>query len=95
MNNRAKLAWTDKVQHRFKERICEITRRNREHNVQTVIDELNLSIRGWLQYYKLSSTYKEVLARQAVKWELWGDLEILQEAWSACARTFHGVEVAE
>ena len=62
LNNRAKLAWTEKAHHRFKERIREITRRNRGHNVQTVIDELNLYIRGWLNYYKLSSTYKEVLA---------------------------------
>ena len=62
LNNRGKLAWTDKAHHRFKERIREITRRNRGHKVQTVIDELNLYIRGWLNYYKLSSTYKEVLA---------------------------------
>ena len=62
LNKRAKLAWTDKAQHRFKERIREITSRNRGHKVQTVIDELNLYIRGWLNYYKLSSTYKEVLA---------------------------------
>ena len=60
MNQRAKLAWTDKAHHRFKERIREITSRNRGHNVQTVIDELNLYIRGWLNYYKLSSTYHEV-----------------------------------
>jgi RNA-directed DNA polymerase len=62
LNNRAKLAWTDKAQHRFKERVREITSRNRGHKVQTVIDELNLYIRGWLSYYKLSSTYKEALA---------------------------------
>ena len=62
LNQRAKLAWTDKAQHRFKERVREITSRNRGHKVQTVIDELNLYIRGWLNYYKLSSTYKEVLA---------------------------------
>jgi len=62
LNNRAKLAWTDKAHHRFKERVREITSRNRGHKVQTVIDELNLYIRGWLNYYKLSSTYKEVLA---------------------------------
>ena len=42
-----------------------ITSRNRGHNVQTVIDELNLYIRGWLNDYKLSSTYKEVLVLQA------------------------------
>ncbi len=62
LNHRAKLAWTAKAHHRFKERIREITSRNRGHKVQTVIDELNLYTRGWLNYYKLSSTYKEVLA---------------------------------
>jgi RNA-directed DNA polymerase len=62
LNHRAKLAWTDKAHHRFKERVREITSRNRGHKVQTVIDELNLYVRGWLNYYKLSSTYKEVLA---------------------------------
>jgi hypothetical protein len=29
--------------------------------VEVVIDELKLYIRGWLNYYKPSSTYKEVL----------------------------------
>ena len=62
LNNQAKLAWTDKAHHRFKERIKEITSRNRGHNVQTVIDELNLFVRGWLNYYKLSSSYREVRA---------------------------------
>jgi RNA-directed DNA polymerase len=62
IDNKGTLAWTEKAQHRFKERIREITSRNRGHNVQTVIDELNLYIRGWLNYYKLSSTYKAVLA---------------------------------
>ena len=51
LNQRAKLAWTDKAHHRFKERIREITSRNRGHKVQTVIDELNLYTRGWLNYY--------------------------------------------
>jgi RNA-directed DNA polymerase len=60
LNNRAKLAWTDKAHHRFKKRIKEITSRNRGHNVQTVINELNLFVRGWLNYYKLSSTYSVV-----------------------------------
>lgn len=60
LNNRAKLAWTEKARIRFKERVREITSRNRGHRVQTVIDELNLYTRGWLNYYKLSSTYSEV-----------------------------------
>ena len=62
LNNRAKPAWTAKAQHRFKKRVREITSRNRGHKVETVIDELKLYIRGWLNYYKLSSTCKEVLA---------------------------------
>lgn len=62
LNNRAKLAWTDKAHHRFKERVREITSRNRGHKVQVVIGELDQYIRGWLNYYKLSSTYKEVRA---------------------------------
>ncbi len=66
LNNRAKLAWTDKAQHRFKERIKEITSRNRGHKVQTVIDELNLYVRGWLNYYKLSSTYSA--AKDLAEW---------------------------
>jgi len=60
LNNRAKLAWTEKAKRRFKERVREITSRNRGHRVRDVIDELNLYVRGWLNYYKLSSTYSEV-----------------------------------
>jgi len=66
LNNRAKLAWTEKAHHRFKERIKEITSRNRGHNVHTVIDELNLYVRGWLNYFKLSSTFGEV--RELAGW---------------------------
>jgi len=62
LNNRAKLAWTEKAHHCFKQQIKEITSRNRGHKVQTVIHELNLYVRGWLNYYKLSSTYGEVKA---------------------------------
>ncbi len=66
LNHRAKLAWTEKARHRFKERVREITRRNRGHKVQTVIDELNLYVRGWLNYFKLSSTFGEV--RELAGW---------------------------
>lgn len=61
LNNRAKLAWTEKAQRRFKERVKEITSRNRGHNVQVVISELDRYVRGWLNYYKLSATYSAVL----------------------------------
>ncbi len=56
-----KLMWTDKALLRFKQRVREITRRNRGHRVQYVINELRLYIRGWLNYYKLSCTYTKVL----------------------------------
>ncbi len=61
IGSKGKLVWTEKVQHRFKERVREITSRNRGHNIQTVIGELDDYIRGWLNYFKLSSTYTEVL----------------------------------
>jgi len=62
LNRRGKLAWTSKAHRRFKERIREITRRNRGHKVEAVIDELKLYVRGWLNYYRLSSTYSEAKA---------------------------------
>ena len=60
LNNRAKLAWTEKARIRFKEQVRQITSRNRGHKVKDVIDELNLYVRGWLNYYKLSNTFSEV-----------------------------------
>jgi RNA-directed DNA polymerase len=66
LNSRAKLAWTAKAQRRFKERVREITRRNRGHKVDVVIDELNQYVRGWLNYFKLSSTYSE--AKDLAEW---------------------------
>ena len=61
IDNKGTLAWTEIAQHRFKERVREITSRNRGHKVQVVIGELDDYIRGWLIYYKLSSTYSAVL----------------------------------
>jgi RNA-directed DNA polymerase len=61
IDRRGKLVWSGKALHRFKERVREITRRNRGHRVQDVIDELRGYILGWLNYYKLSATYTVVL----------------------------------
>lgn len=58
---RGKAVWTAKVQARFKQRGREITRRNRGHRVQDVIDELRLYVNGWLNYFGISHTYKVVL----------------------------------
>lgn len=56
-----RLKWSVKALQRFKQRVRQITRRNRGHRVQDVIDELRLYVRGWLNYYKLSCTYTKVL----------------------------------
>ena len=40
---------------KFKERIREITRRNRSRRLGATIDELNAYIRGWGNYYKLAA----------------------------------------
>jgi RNA-directed DNA polymerase len=58
---RGKVQWTQKVLRRFKQRVKEITRRNRGHRVQDVIDELRRYVTGWMNYFGISHTYKVVL----------------------------------
>jgi len=56
-----KLIWTAKAMARFKYRVREITRRNRGHRVQDVIDELHRYVTGWLNYFGISHTYTGLL----------------------------------
>ena len=58
---RGKATWTAKAHARFKRRVREITRRNRGHRVQDVIDELRLYVTGWLNYFGISHTYTALL----------------------------------
>jgi RNA-directed DNA polymerase len=58
---RGRVVWTDKAYLRFKQRVREITRRNRGHRVQQVIDELRLYVTGWFNYFGISHSYKAVL----------------------------------
>jgi RNA-directed DNA polymerase len=58
---RGKAVWTDKARARFKQRVREITRRNRGHRVQDVIEDLRRYVVGWLNYFKLSHTYTAVV----------------------------------
>jgi RNA-directed DNA polymerase len=60
-----KVVWTAKAYARFKRRVKEITRRNRGHNVQDVIDELRRYVTGWLNYFGISHTYTGVLELDA------------------------------
>ncbi len=59
---RGKVKWSAKASLRFKQRVREITKRNRGQNVQSVIDELRLYATGWMNYFGISHTYAEVLA---------------------------------
>lgn len=58
---RGKVKWTAKALARFKERVREITARNRGHRVADVIDELRLYVNGWLNYFGISHSYKVVV----------------------------------
>ena len=58
---RGKVVWTAKAHARFKQRVREITRRNRGQAVKTVIDELRRYVTGWLNYYAISYTYTQVV----------------------------------
>ena len=62
IGTRGRVVWTAKAHARFKQRVREITRRNRRHRVQDVIDELRLYVNGWLNYFGISHTYTGVLA---------------------------------
>jgi len=59
---RGRVEWTVKAHARFKQRVKEITRRNRGHGVPDVIDELHRYVTGWIHYFGISHTYRSLLA---------------------------------
>jgi RNA-directed DNA polymerase len=61
IGTRGKAVWSAKAHARFKQRVREITRRNRGHRVQDVIDELRRYVTGWLHYFGISDTYTALL----------------------------------
>jgi len=65
IGSRGKVVWTVKSLQRFKERVREITRRNRGQSVNVVIDELMKYARGWMSYFGISHTYNEVMLLDA------------------------------
>jgi len=58
---RGKLRWTDKAAGRFKQRIREITARSNGKSMRQRIPELQLYVRGWLNYYGYSHSYSQLL----------------------------------
>jgi hypothetical protein len=51
----ADIAIANQTVSRFKDKVRKITKRNRGVSLQTVIEELNLLLRGWFHYYKWTS----------------------------------------
>ena len=58
---RGKVKWSAKALDRFKQRVREITKRNRGQNVRFVINELRRYVQGWMNYFGISHTYATVL----------------------------------
>jgi RNA-directed DNA polymerase len=58
---RSQVVWSDKALARFKERIREITSRRRGINMASRIEELRRYAVGWLNYFGISHTYRQVL----------------------------------
>jgi RNA-directed DNA polymerase len=61
IGTRGRAVWTAKALARFRQRVREITLRNRGHRVQDVIDELRRYVTGWLNYFGLSHAYTALL----------------------------------
>ena len=61
IGKRGQVMWTVKALARFKERVREITSRNRGCKVADVIKELRLYLNGWINYFGISHTYTVVL----------------------------------
>ncbi|WP_342751106.1 reverse transcriptase domain-containing protein [Termitidicoccus mucosus] len=59
---RGNVVWTEKACLRFKQRLKAITSRKRGVAVDKVIGELRRYVIGWLGYFGISNTCKEVLA---------------------------------
>jgi RNA-directed DNA polymerase len=58
---RGKIVWTAKARLRFRQRVKVITSRSRGVAVEKMIGELRRYVIGWLGYFGISNTYKEVL----------------------------------
>ena len=59
---RGQVVWTEQSRLRFKQRLKVITSRKRGVAVDKVIGELRRYVIGWLGYFGISHTYKELLA---------------------------------
>ena len=58
---RGKVVWSEKAYRRVKERIQEITSRSRGISMPRRLEELRRYVVGWLNYFGISHTYRQVL----------------------------------
>lgn len=65
ISKQGKVKWTEKAMKRCKLRVKEITRRNPGQSAEHVIDELRQFANGWMTYFGISHTYREVLMLDA------------------------------
>jgi len=65
ISKQGKVKWTEKSLKRCKQRVKEITRRNRGASAEHVIDDLRQFASGWMNYFGISHTYQEVLELDA------------------------------
>jgi RNA-directed DNA polymerase len=65
ISKQGNVKWTEKAMKRCKLRVKEITRRNRGASAEHVIDELRKFANGWMNYFGISQTYREVMMLDA------------------------------
>jgi RNA-directed DNA polymerase len=65
ISKQGKVKWTEKAMKRCKLRVKEITRRNRGASAKDVIVELHKFATGWMGYFGISQTYREVMMLDA------------------------------
>ena len=61
ISKQGKVKWTSKSMTRYKQKVKEITRRNRGASAEDVIVGLRRYVTGWTNYFGISHTYREVL----------------------------------
>lgn len=61
ISKQGKVKWTEKSVKRYKQKVKEITRRNRGASAKDVIVELRRYVTGWANYFAISHTYREAL----------------------------------
>ncbi len=80
-NPKIRIHW--KTIKRFRERVREITARRRGRSVNQVIDELNMYMRGWWGYFRLTESFNRLRPlqhwiRRRIRALIWSNLSFLQ-----------------